>query len=226
LDTPLGESMRACYCTSGCSARAGGGREWGGGEGGGRTECQKADETGQAWRVGGARAEEVGGGGEGGGVLEGHVVLFARGTHASCLQRSRCVVNTAEVICCQLFFFPTGNLCCHLFFFPAGNLFVSFPPLLGLLSSFVRPCFLLCWDSFPVVLALFFSLIRALLTIVRKSGSFRTRLGRPAPTGSSLSGGWGGRGGRLVMWGRAGDGGTNLQKSLCCVGFLWVYARR
>ena len=31
------------------------------------------------------------------GVVEGHVVLFVRGTHGTCRERSRCIVNTAEL---------------------------------------------------------------------------------------------------------------------------------
>ena len=77
LDSHLGEAMRACHAP----ARAGG-----------HLGCQDAETAGRGGRAPGP-------GGEEGAVdvLEGHIVVFARGTHASCSQRSRCIVNTAEV---------------------------------------------------------------------------------------------------------------------------------
>ena len=89
LDSSAGEQLRRCFgglgervdCGNvGCGS--GGGDEWS--EGG--------------WREGNGEIG-VGAGQEAGrdGGVEGHVVLFVRGTHGSCRGRSRCVVNTAEL---------------------------------------------------------------------------------------------------------------------------------
>ena len=85
MDDLTGQAMRECF-SDGVPA-TGGGQGEGGNETGGAWE-QERRRQGSVWRAGAPDANAM---------VEGHIVMFTRGKHGSCAERSRCVMNAAEL---------------------------------------------------------------------------------------------------------------------------------